>query len=157
MRVYDIIDRKKKGYTMTKEEIVYLIEGYVKGEIPDYQVAAWLMAVYYQGMTDEELLNLTLTMRDSGDQVDLSAIHGIKVDKHSTGGVGDKTTIVIAPLRGKSSQNEWTRPGIYRWYDRQIGIYSRIYDCHRRKRILSHCQRGWCSSDWTVCADRTCR
>ena len=98
MRVYDIIDRKKKGYTMTKEEIVYLIEGYVKGEIPDYQVAAWLMAVYYQGMTDEELLNLTLTMRDSGDQVDLSAIHGIKVDKHSTGGVGDKTTIVIAPL-----------------------------------------------------------
>ena len=56
MRVYDIIDRKKKGYTMTKEEIVYLIEGYVKGEIPDYQVAAWLMAVYYQGMTDEELL-----------------------------------------------------------------------------------------------------
>lgn len=83
---------------MTKEEIEFVIKGYVADEIPDYQMAAWLMAVYYQGMTDDELVFMTDCMAKSGDMVDLSAVKGIKVDKHSTGGVGDKTTLVVAPL-----------------------------------------------------------
>lgn len=98
MRMYDIIDKKKKGKELSKEEICFAINGYVKEEIPDYQMSAFLMAVYYQGMSQEELLALTDCMAKSGDMVDLSAIHGIKVDKHSTGGVGDKTTLVVAPL-----------------------------------------------------------
>lgn len=98
MTAYDIIDKKKKGQELVKEEIEYLIDGYVQGRIPDYQISAWLMAVYFRGMTDSELLALTNCMSKSGDQVDLSRISGIKVDKHSTGGVGDKVTLVVAPV-----------------------------------------------------------
>lgn len=98
MRMYDVIDKKKRGFPLTKEEIYYAVNGYVAEEIPDYQMAAFLMAVYYRGMTDEELVNLTECMARSGDMVDLSEIAGIKVDKHSTGGVGDKTTLVVAPV-----------------------------------------------------------
>lgn len=98
MRAYDLIDKKKRGQELTKEEIHYLLSGYVAGKIPDYQMSAFLMAVYFQGMTDEELLHFTLEMEGSGEQMDLSPIEGIKVDKHSTGGVGDKTTLVIGPI-----------------------------------------------------------
>lgn len=98
MRMYDIIDKKKKGMELTAEEISYVVNGYVSDEIPDYQVSAFLMAVYYQGMTEKELSVFTDSMAKSGDMVNLSAIDGIKVDKHSTGGVGDKTTLVVAPL-----------------------------------------------------------
>ncbi len=98
MRMYDIIDKKKKGFELTGEEIAYVVDAYVADEIPDYQVSAFLMAVYYKGMTDRELSVFTDRMAKSGDMVDLSAIDGIKVDKHSTGGVGDKTTLVVAPL-----------------------------------------------------------
>ena len=98
MRMFDIIEKKKQGQEMTQEEIKEMISGYVSGEIPDYQMSAWAMAVYFKGMTDEELGYLTLAMAHSGDMVDLSAIQGIKVDKHSTGGVGDKTTLAIAPI-----------------------------------------------------------
>lgn len=98
MTAYEIIDKKKKGLVLSKEEIEFLVEGYVEDKIPDYQMAAWLMAVYFQGMTDEELLTLTNCMAESGDQIDLSQIDGIKVDKHSTGGVGDKVTLVVAPI-----------------------------------------------------------
>lgn len=98
MRMYDVIDKKKKGFALTKEEIYYAINGYVADEIPDYQMSALLMAIYYKGMTDEELVHMTECMARSGDMVDLSAISGIKVDKHSTGGVGDKTTLVVAPI-----------------------------------------------------------
>ena len=98
MRMFDLIEKKKQGLALTKEEITFMIEQYVKGEIPDYQMSAMLMAIYFKGMENEELTNLTLTMAHSGDVADLSPIEGIKVDKHSTGGVGDKTTLVIAPL-----------------------------------------------------------
>ena len=98
MRMYDVIDKKKRGFELTKEEIYYAINGYVAEKIPDYQMSALLMAIYYKGMTDEELLNMTKCMAKSGDMADLSKINGIKVDKHSTGGVGDKTTLVVAPI-----------------------------------------------------------
>lgn len=98
MNVYEIIDKKKRGLELNQTEIEYLINGYVNNEIPDYQISAWLMAVYFQGMTDRELLALTNCMTKSGDIVDLSSIMGVKVDKHSTGGVGDKVTLVVAPI-----------------------------------------------------------
>ncbi|GFI31887.1 pyrimidine-nucleoside phosphorylase [Lachnospiraceae bacterium] len=98
MRMYDIIQKKKKGNALTGDEIRFMTEGYVKGEIPDYQMSALLMAVCFQGMSKEETLALTLAMRDSGEVLDLSGIQGIKVDKHSTGGVGDKTSLVLAPM-----------------------------------------------------------
>ncbi len=98
MRMYDIINRKKRGRHLTKEEIDFMVKGYTSGEIPDYQVSALMMAICFQGMDEEETLHLTLAMRDSGEVLDLSAIEGIKVDKHSTGGVGDKTSLVLTPM-----------------------------------------------------------
>lgn len=98
MRMYDIIMKKRQGEALTTEEIDFMISGYVAGDIPDYQISAFLMAVYFQGMTEEETLDMTRAVAHSGDMIDLSGIQGIKVDKHSTGGVGDKTTLIIAPI-----------------------------------------------------------
>ena len=98
MRMYDLIMKKRDGSELSKEEINFMIEGYTRGEIPDYQMSAMMMAVLFQGMNEEETLNLTMAMRDSGDKLDLSAITGIKVDKHSTGGVGDKTSLALTPM-----------------------------------------------------------
>lgn len=97
-RFVDLIQKKKQGEVLTKEEIDFMITDYVAGKIPDYQMSAMLMAIYFNGMENEELAAFTLAMRDSGDLVDLSPIEGIKVDKHSTGGVGDKTTLIVGPI-----------------------------------------------------------
>ena len=98
MRMYDLIEKKKLGCALTAEEIDWMIAGYTAGEIPDYQMAAFLMAVCFQSMDVSETTAMTLAMARSGEIADLSGIRGIKVDKHSTGGVGDKTTLVAAPM-----------------------------------------------------------
>lgn len=98
MRMYDIIQKKRDGAVLSDAEIQWVIDGYVKGEIPDYQVAALCMAIYFQGMTLEETTALTFAVRDSGERLDFSDINGLRVDKHSTGGVGDKTSLVVAPI-----------------------------------------------------------
>lgn len=98
MRMVDIISKKRDGHVLTKEEIDFVIKGYTNGDIPDYQMSALAMAIYFQDMNDQERADLTMAIVNSGDTLDLSAIEGIKVDKHSTGGVGDTTTLVLAPL-----------------------------------------------------------
>ncbi len=98
MRIYDIISKKRDGYELSDEEIAFFVKNYVSGEIKDYQASALMMAIYLNGMSDRETVTLTLEMAKSGDMLDLSAIEGIKVDKHSTGGVGDKTTLIVAPI-----------------------------------------------------------
>lgn len=98
MHIVDLIAKKRDGFVLTQEEIKYLIENYTKGLIPDYQMSAFLMATYFQKMNDQEATYLALAMRDSGDTIDLSSIPGVKVDKHSTGGVGDKVTLILGPL-----------------------------------------------------------
>jgi pyrimidine-nucleoside phosphorylase len=96
--MYDLIMKKKHGLVLTDEEIQFMIEAYVKGDIPDYQMSAMLMAIWFRGMDEHEITELTQVMARSGDMIDLSAIPGKKVDKHSTGGVGDKTTLIVAPI-----------------------------------------------------------
>lgn len=98
MNMYDLILKKRNGGVLSKEEIHHIVMGYTEGTIPDYQMSAFLMAVYFQGMNPQETVDLTLAMADSGERLDLSEIHGIKVDKHSTGGVGDKTSLIIGPM-----------------------------------------------------------
>lgn len=98
MRMYDLIKKKRDGGALTDKEIAYMISGYTNGQIPDYQMSAMMMAMYYQGLSEAETLSLTMEMAHSGELLDLSAIQGIKVDKHSTGGVGDKTSLALTPM-----------------------------------------------------------
>ena len=98
MVMYDIIEKKRDKGKLSKEEIEFFVENYTNGNIPDYQASSLLMAIFLNGMDNEELVNLTLAMARSGDMVDLSSINGVTVDKHSTGGIGDKTTLIVAPI-----------------------------------------------------------
>ena len=98
MRMYDIILKKRRGFQLTTEEINFFVNGFNNNEIPDYQVSSLMMAIFFKGMNERETADLTMAMANSGEILDLSAIDGIKVDKHSTGGVGDSVTLVLAPL-----------------------------------------------------------
>ncbi|NLY80624.1 MAG: pyrimidine-nucleoside phosphorylase, partial [Lysinibacillus sp.] len=98
MRMVDIIEKKRDGKGLSTEEIQFFVKGYTEGSIPDYQASSFLMAVYFQDMSEQERADLTMAMVESGDRIDLSAIEGIKCDKHSTGGVGDTTTLPLAAM-----------------------------------------------------------
>ena len=98
MRMYDLIMKKRNGGMLTEEEINYMVMGFTNGEIPDYQMSAMMMAIYFQGMNEQETLDLTMSMANSGDTLDLSGIQGVKCDKHSTGGVGDKVSLILGPM-----------------------------------------------------------
>jgi uncharacterized protein (DUF1501 family) len=149
MRTVDLIQRKRDGEELTPEEIEFLVDGYTNGDIPDYQMSSFLMAVFFSGMTDREVSRLTECMMRSGETVDLSAIPGVKVDKHSTGGVGDKTSLIVAPLAAAAGvvvpMMSGARAGPHRRHARQAGIDSRLpHRPHARRVSRATAELGLC-------------
>ena len=130
MRAVDIIQKKRDGLELSSQEIEWLIEGYVAGTVPDYQMSAFAMAVYFKGMTTREISDLTMAMVGTGQQFDLSAISGIKVDKHSTGGVGDKVTLILyhrqarvcQGLSGRAQPGRFHQAGSGNWCIRHRSV-----------------------------------
>lgn len=146
--MYDIIMKKRNGGELSEEEIAFFIKGYTKGEIPDYQVSALMMAIFFQKMTEKETLALTLEMAKSGDMLDLSGIAGIKVDKHSTGGVGVRLPLPCFPWwrhAGFRGKNERKRSGTYRRNHRQAGKLSRAFPqpCQRNSSWKMSTGQAW--------------
>ena len=144
----DCIEHKRDGKVLTKEEISRFITDYTAGRVADYQAAAWLMAVYFQGMTYEETKELTLAMAHSGDMVDLSSIPGIKVDKHSTGGIADTTTLIVAPLVAAAGVPVAKMSG--RAWDSQA---ARQINWNPSPASTSSCRKN---SSWNKCAASAC-
>ena len=140
MRAIDVIIKKRDGGELTAEEIQLFIEGYTQGDIPDYQAAAWCMAILLRGMTHREASDLTLAMAGSGDTLDLHSIAPFVVDKHSTGGVGDKTTLAVAPLVashveffGRHTRQTREHPRLHR-HPRQGAVYAPTGRARHRRR-----------------------
>ena len=135
MNTVSIITRKRDGYELSRDEIKYIVDGYTSGSVPDYQMSAFLMAVYFRGMNKRETVDLTDIMRVSGDIVDLSGIRGVKVDKHSTGGVGDKTTLIVGPVAAAcgvpGGENERKRTWVHGRHCGQTRVDTRLQDFHR--------------------------
>lgn len=128
MRTVDLTRRKRDGEELASDEIAFVVDHYTRGDIQDYQMSAFLMAAFFSGLSDKEAETLTLRMLSSGETIDLSSVPGVKVDKHSTGGVGDKTSLIAAPLaggRGRDGPDDFgPRSRTYRWYSRQAGVDS---------------------------------
>lgn len=146
MNIQEIIAKKRDGVVLEKEEISYFIKEYTSGNITDYQAAALVMAMYIRGLNEEETTNLTIEMAKSGEILDLSEISKTVIDKHSTGGVGDKITIILMPiiasLRNTSCKNVWTRFRIYRRNGRQIRINSWIYSRSNNRKVYRKCKKS---------------
>ena len=157
----DIIFKKREGGKLSKDEIDWLITGYVAGDIPDYQVSALLMAIFFRGLDREETFNLTNAMRYSGDTIDLSPIKGIKVDKHSTGGVGDKTTLIVAPLASACgvpiAKMSGRGLGFHRRHCGQNGIHSGIQDIPCTGRFSQSGKSGGNGCNRSDCPHYACR
>lgn len=153
MNILEIIEKKRDKKELTKQEIEYFIKNYVNEKISDYQAAALTMAIFLNGMTKQETTNLTMAMAHSGEILDLSNIKKTIVDKHSTGGVGDKVSICLLPLvasiRSTSCQNVWKRTRIHRRNSRQNAIDTRIQNRYRYTQIYTKCGKHRNKYDFT--------